>query len=78
MYGEWYGVCDFVVLSVVVVCIDYGGVNVSHVCLYLCVVYGVVVCVNDCGVVCIVAPNDTAYKRWSCHCGYKQIIPKCD
>ena len=24
MYGEWYGVCDFVVLLVV----DYGGVNV--------------------------------------------------
>ena len=31
MYGEWYGVCDFVVLSVV----DYGGVNVFHVCLTL-------------------------------------------
>ena len=27
MYGEWYGVCDFVVLSVVEVCSDY-GVNV--------------------------------------------------
>ena len=26
MYGEWYGVCDFVVLSVVEVCADYGGV----------------------------------------------------
>ena len=33
MYGEWYGVCDFVVLSVVEVCVDYGGVNV-FVCLY--------------------------------------------
>ena len=31
MYGEWYGVCDFVVLSVVEVCVDYGGVNVFHV-----------------------------------------------
>ena len=34
MYGEWYGVCDFVVLSVVEVCADYGGVNVIHVCLW--------------------------------------------
>ena len=42
MYGEWYGVCDFVVLSVVKVCIDYGGVNVFHVCHDFCVVYGVV------------------------------------
>ena len=30
MYCEWYGVCDFVVLSVVEVCADYGGVNVSQ------------------------------------------------
>ena len=29
MYCEWYGVCDVVVLSVVEVCVDYGGVNVS-------------------------------------------------
>ena len=28
MYCEWYGVCDFVVLSFVEVCADYGGVNV--------------------------------------------------
>ena len=28
MYREWYGVCDFVVLSVVEVCADYVGVNV--------------------------------------------------
>ena len=33
MYCEWYGVCDFVVLSVVEVCAVYGGVNVFHVCL---------------------------------------------
>ena len=33
MYGEWYGVCDFVVFSGVEVCVDYGGVNVCHVCL---------------------------------------------
>ena len=26
MYCEWYGVCEFVVLSVVEVCADYGGV----------------------------------------------------
>ena len=37
----WYGVCDFVVLSVVEVCADYVGVNVFHVCLVVGVVYGV-------------------------------------
>ena len=42
MYGEWYGVCDFVVLSVVKVCVDYGGVN------------DMFVNVNVCGVVCTV------------------------
>ena len=41
MYCEWYGVCDFVVLSVVEVCADYGGVNVFHICLN----FGVVVVV---------------------------------
>ena len=54
MYGEWYGVCDFVVLSVVEVRADYGGVTVCHVCLYFGVVYGVGVCLNVCGVVCVV------------------------
>ena len=54
MYDEWYGVCDFVVLSVVEVCADYGGVNVFHVCLNFGVVYCVGVCVNVCGVVCVV------------------------
>ena len=54
MYGEWYGVCDFVVLSVVELCVDYGGVNVFHVCLHFGVIYGVGVCVNVCGVVCVV------------------------
>ena len=34
MYCEWYDVCDFVVLSVVDVCADYGGVNVFHVCIW--------------------------------------------
>ena len=47
MYCEWYGVCDFVVLSVV----DYGGVNVFH---------GVGVCVNVCGVVvCSFQPSSS-------------------
>ena len=47
MYCEWYGVRDFVVLSVVELCADYGGVNVFHVCFNFGVVYGVV-----CVVVC--------------------------
>ena len=33
-------VTDFGVLSVVEVCVGYGGVNVFHVCLDFCVVYG--------------------------------------
>ena len=45
MYGEWYGVCDFVVFSVV----DYGGLYVFHVCFDLYIVYCVGVCVNVCG-----------------------------
>ena len=32
----------------------YVGVNVFHGCLNFGVVYGVGVCVNDCGVVCVV------------------------
>ena len=54
MYCKWYGVCDFVVSSVVEVCADYGGVNVFHVYLNFGVVYGVGVCGNVCGVVCVV------------------------
>ena len=54
MYCEWHGICDFVVLSVVEVCADYGGVNVFHVCLNFGVVYGVGVCVNVCGACCVV------------------------
>ena len=54
MYDEWYGVCDLVVLSVVEVSVDYGGVNVFHAFLDFCVVYGVGVRVNVCGVVCVV------------------------
>ena len=46
LYGEWYGVCDFVVLSVVEVCADYGGMNVCHVCFNFGIIYGVRVCVN--------------------------------
>ena len=41
MYGELYGVCDFVVLSVIEVCADYRDVNMFHVCLN----FGVVVVV---------------------------------
>ena len=48
--GEWYGVCDFVVLSVVEVCVEYGECVSCF--LYFGVVYGVVVCVNVCVVVC--------------------------
>ena len=54
IYCEWYGVCDFDVLSVVEVCADYVGVNVFHACLNVGLVYGVGVCVNVCGVVCVV------------------------
>ena len=54
MHVEWYGICHFVVLSVVGVCVDYGGVNVFHVCLEFCVVYGV--SVNVC-VVCGLFPR---------------------
>ena len=54
MYGEWNGVCDFVVLLVVQVCADYGGVKVFHVCLNFGVVNGVGVCVQVCDVVCVV------------------------
>ena len=42
MYGKWFGVCD------------YGGVNVFHVCLDFGIVYGFGLCVNVCGVVCVV------------------------
>ena len=34
--------------------LTYGGVNGFHVCLNFGVVYGVGVCVNVCGVVCVV------------------------
>ena len=54
MYYEWYGVCYIVVLSVVEVCADYGGVNMLYVCPNFDVVYGVGVCVDVCGVVCVV------------------------
>ena len=33
MYVDWYGVCMFVVISVVYVIADYGRVYVFHVCL---------------------------------------------
>ena len=53
-HGEWHGACDLVELSVVDAWVDYGGVNVFHVFLDFCVVCGVGVCVNVCGVVCVV------------------------
>ena len=39
MYVEWYGVCDFVVFSVVDICVSYSSVYVFHVCFDLCIVY---------------------------------------
>ena len=42
MYCEWYGVCDFVVWSVVEVCADYGGVNVFILILVSSMVLGFV------------------------------------
>ena len=65
MYCEfqWYGVCRFVVLSVVKVCADYGGVNVHHVCLNFGIVYDVGVCVNVYGV----HQTDTACAWLVCH-----------
>ena len=41
IYCEWYGVYDFLVLSVVEIYADYDGVNVFHVCLNFDVAYGV-------------------------------------
>ena len=66
LYCEWYGVCvcDFVVLVVVEVCADYGGVNMFHVCLNFGVVYGVGVCVNVCGVVCVVGQVGLGVGSW--------------
>ena len=55
IYVEWYGVCNFVVISAVQVCVDNGGVYVFYVCFDLCVVYGVVIFVYVCGVVCVVS-----------------------
>ena len=54
MYVEWYGVCNFVVFSVVEICAAYGGVYMFHDCFDLCVVYGVVecCCTLSMGVVC--------------------------
>ena len=44
MYSKCYGVCDFVVLSVVDVCVDYGSVHVFHVCLDFGIVWGLWCC----------------------------------
>ena len=48
--------CGLFVMGSCVVCAwcCCGGVNVFHVCFNFGVVYGVGVCVNVCGVVCVV------------------------
>ena len=79
MYCEWYAVCDFVVLSVVEVCVDYGGVNVFHVYLHFCVVYGVKVCVNVCGLfitsgICVLC-CDVVY--WVCGADFGLLCDAC-
>ena len=40
--------------SAIEVCVDYGGVNVFHVCFDLCVLYGVGIFVDVYGVACVV------------------------
>ena len=47
---EWYNVYNFVMFSVVEICVDYGGVSC---CFYLCIVYCVGIYINICGVVCL-------------------------
>ena len=32
LHVEWYGVCNFVVILAVDVCVDYGGMSVFQVC----------------------------------------------
>ena len=54
IYVEWYGVCNVVVVLVVEICVDFGDVYVFHVCFYLGVVYGVGICVDVCGIICVV------------------------
>ena len=50
IYGGWYDVCDFIVLSDVEICVDSGGVIGFHVCLDCCVVYCFGICVYVRGV----------------------------
>ena len=52
--STWSGVCNFVAFPVVEICAEYGGMYVSHVCFTLCVVYGVGIGVDVCGVICVV------------------------
>ena len=63
--GLWYdvllwrvllrnGICNVVVFSAVGLCVAYGCVYVFHACFDLCVVYGVRICVDVYGVVCVV------------------------
>ena len=51
---EWYGVCDFVTLSIVEICADYGNMNIFHVYLNFGGVYDVEIYINVYGVVCVV------------------------
>ena len=62
-FGVMYCGMVFVNLLAVVVCADYGGVNVFHVCLNFGVVYGVGVCVNVCVVVCFLHQADNLQRR---------------
>ena len=53
MHFEWYAVCNFVVFSIVDICLDYGGVYVMFVLICaLFMVLGFVLIY--CGVVCVV------------------------
>ena len=53
MYVEWYGVCNSVVFLGIELFVDYGGVYMCFLFCFLCVVYGVGICVDVCGVVCV-------------------------
>ena len=60
---ECYRVCNFVVLfSAVEVCVDCGDVYVFQVCFSLCVVYGVRIYVDVCGVVWAVMSCSPRYR----------------
>ena len=72
MYGDWYGVCDFVVFSVVEVCADYGGVNVFHVCLCL-LCSGCVGCCDFC-LICDVCSGRCSFMGSVCVSSCRCVI----